>query len=51
MDTDVFEGDKLEGFQLAFGLVAFGGSFDMTLEPEYGELKLYHKKWAPEYFD
>ena len=51
LDTDVFEGDKFEGFQLAFGLINLDKIEDYTPEPEYGELKLYHKKWAPEYFD
>ena len=47
LDTDVFNEDKFEGFQLAFGLATFDGNFEMTPEPEYGEVKLYHKKWGP----
>ena len=42
-DTDVFNGDKKPGFQLAFGIMTFDGNFEMTEEPWFASLKLYHK--------
>ena len=47
LDTDVFNADKFEGLQLAFGLATFDSNYDdLTEEPEYGQLKLYNKRWS-----
>ena len=46
LDTDVFKLDKREGLQIAFGVSHFDQNYEMTPEPWFGEMKLYHKKWG-----
>ena len=47
-DTVKFEGDKLPGLQVAFGLTAYDGNYEMLNDTEYVEVKARIRSWSPE---
>ena len=47
-DTYEFELDKLPGIQIAFGLTAYDGNYEMLNETEYAQIKANARSWSPE---
>ena len=47
-DTYEFALDKLPGLQVAFGLTAYDGNYEMLNETEYGQIKANIRSWSPE---